>query len=100
MRCQTKRNCPFCGEGFKAIYPLLNHVVCSHEDEDPSHLVPESIVKNAAEGIKKFLVLQFIVSPRYSPTFIGPPTIFDVKSLRHLDRYLLLLIASLLQIFT
>jgi len=52
MRCQTKRNCPFCGEGFKAIYPLLNHVVCSHEDEDPSHLVPESIVKNAAEDSK------------------------------------------------
>ena len=75
-------------------------MVCSHEDEDPSHLVPESIVKNAAEGIKKFLALYFIVTPRYSPTFMGPPTIFDVKSLRHLDRYLLLLIASLLQIFT
>ena len=57
--CGNNQKCPYCSEEFPAIYELLKHVVRSHEDEDPSDLVPEAIARSASTGMKMHFTLNW-----------------------------------------
>ena len=48
--CKYDEKCPYCGQKFRMRHDLIEHVVRSHENEDPSNLVPESSLKEASEG--------------------------------------------------
>ena len=51
---------------FSAILELLEHMVYSRKDEDPSSLVPEAIVRNASVAIRiiagRCFVLEYMQS--------------------------------------